>query len=123
MNEKRQFPRYKVSGLSEIRGQIDRRHEGSHVVTFGEGGCGFYEMNQASPLEPIRRVFCTFEMKNILPGAVEVQGTLVYAKPLDLNGRRVIFYGVEFLESHRAAIIPIVKKLEALKGEGKIESA
>jgi hypothetical protein len=121
--ENRKFPRFKVAHFDKIKAKLDKHYRLETIVTLGLGGCGFYGIEGEPGIIPPRRVFSIFQMEGALDHPIEIQGNLVYAKPLKLQGKEIIFYGVEFLEIHRGLIKPIVDKLEELSQKGIIEAA
>jgi len=121
MSDSRAFKRYNVSNLEELKGYIDRNRVQEKLVVFGEGGAGFYGTDTEFPLVPPRRLFTIFEIIVDEKKSIEVQANLKYAKPLTLGSRRVIFYGIEFIEAHRNLLLPIVQRIETLAAEGKVQ--
>ena len=121
--ESRKFPRFKVANFEKIRAKLDKHDQDHMIVTIGLGGCGFYGIEEEASLIPPRRVFSRFEMDEILDEPLEIQGNLVYAKAIRVADKQVIFYGIEFIEAHRALIKPLIDKLEELLKKGVIEAA
>ncbi len=120
MRDRRQFVRFKVTEVKELKANIDRYRKSEQIVTISEGGCGFYGFNDAWPLAPVKRVFCSFSLDGVIDEPVEIQANVVYIRPISVDGREVIYYGVEFLESQRGVVAPIISKLEEMNSEGKV---
>lgn len=119
----RRFPRFKVAHFNKIRAKLDKHDQDHMIVTLGLGGCGFYGVENEASLTPPRRVFSIFEMEETLEKPLEIQGNLVYAKPIVVANKAVVFYGIEFIEAHRALIKPVIEKLEKLSEQGIIQPA
>lgn len=122
-SEKRKFLRYNVANHPTLKGRIDKgRMSTEQLITLAVGGCGFYGLDETVALRAGKRVISIFEMTEVLPEPVEVQGNIVYATPISINGRNVIFYGVEFLDQFREYVQPLIQELEKQQkssGSGK----
>jgi len=129
MEDKRKYPRFKVSDFNQLHGRMTRwSQDDKKLVTFGLGGCGFFGVAADPTCQPIRRVFCTFQFETASPSGsspqtVEVQGNLIYLQTLTLDKREIYYYGIEFLDSHRPLVKPIVETLETLAKNGRIALA
>ncbi len=123
MTENRQFPRYRVDELESLHAKIDKNSEGERLIMIGLGGCGFYGFQESPFLRPVRRVNSIIQMDGVLTEPVEIQGRLLYAQDLEIEGKKVIFYGIEFIPPHRPLIEPIIHKLDELLKEGQIKTA
>jgi len=123
-DDRRKFPRFNVHRLNELKAKIDRHRTFEQVITLGIGGCGFYGTLESKHfLTPVKRVFSIFEFEGVTSQPVEIQGNLLYARDIQLNDEKIVFFGVEFIEAHQKLIEPIVQKLEALKEAGKVNLA
>ncbi|MDB5038645.1 MAG: hypothetical protein JWQ35_2173 [Bacteriovoracaceae bacterium] len=116
----REFRRFKVGHLENLKGFLEGINTPLQLVTFGGGGCGFYGSNRVPQLSPPKRVFCVFSMGT---EPIKVQGNLLYVREVETADRKIIFYGVEFIKPHRPHVEPLVSTLEKLKIEGLVEES
>jgi hypothetical protein len=119
----REFPRYKVVDLHELKGNIENVGFPLQLATFSRGGCGFYCVERIPMFSAPRRVFCTFTMAGIAKQPVRVQGNLVYCREVSAKSKTVMFYGIEFIKPHRPHIEKIAGELERLYDDGQIHKA
>ena len=115
----RRWPRYHVSQLPLLQGEFDRTVKDPKLVTLGYGGCGFYHIDPMIPLAPIRKVISSFRWGDEI-AVSDVQGKLIYARELEISGKKIFYYGVEFLDAFRDKVKDIVDKLELCAKEGSV---
>jgi hypothetical protein len=124
MEHEREFVRYKIGDPKILRGSLEHVSWPLQLVTFGNGGCGFFCLVKIPALVPPKRVHCSFALDRTgHAGLVRVQGNLIYVKEIVTDNRSVNLYGIEFIEPHRLVVKPIVSVLEQLKDQGVIHSA
>ena len=116
MLEKRKFPRYDVENYPQLQGTFASHRNHDRLHTIGLGGCGFYGLSTEPVLELKTELKCVFEWKEVLSSAIEVNGILVYAPRVEVKGKNLFYYGIEFLESERERLHPIISKLEEFAG-------
>jgi hypothetical protein len=90
------------------------------LVNIGEGGAGFYSTICHQRLKVGNRVFSQFRFEGVTTEPVDIQGRIAHITPVDLNGKVVTFYGVEFLTAHQSRIAPIIEALRSYAGAGKV---
>jgi len=112
--EKRAYPRYKVLGLTGFFGRITSPPRSWQVVTFAQGGCGFYGVDNEPSADLNQRIYCEFAWDKAGTDQIQVQGRLVSAVPVCVNEKDVVFYGIEFVPAHQELVVPIVKELERI---------
>lgn len=123
----RKFPRYRVYDFKALEIAIDCPFYGlDHVLNIGAGGCGFLgsalDERLNDRLKVGRKVRVTLRM--CLSGTsgegVEIQANILYALPIQMGGRVVFYYGLEFIPAHRRRVAEIVREIEELSQAGKI---
>jgi hypothetical protein len=110
--EKRAFPRYRVVEMDGFQGKISSPARDWTLVTFAQGGCGFYGIESSASADLHQRVYCEFAWNRVEQTGIQVQGRLVSAVELDINDKKVVYYGIEFVPAHQNLIEPLVKELE-----------
>lgn len=110
--EKRAYPRYRVEELEGFEGKIYSPPRDWRLVTFAQGGCGFYGIEEVSSADLHQRVYGKFVWNRLGSEEIEVQGRLVSAVEVNINNKKVIYYGIEFVPAHQSLIEPLVKELE-----------
>lgn len=114
--ERRAFLRYSVANYPKLTGSIDKNRKGTEqLVTFALGGCGFYGTEEVVSLRAGKRVTSVFNMEGVVSTPLEIQGNIIYATPVTIKDKKVIFYGIEFLEQFREQVRPIIDALEKEK--------
>lgn len=125
-HEQRRFPRFVVSNLPDLKCAVPTLEERLKLVTFGQGGCGFYcteseerlRLPEAPELERKRRFQLRFEYT--AKWNFDIQANLVYEHKVNINGQDVFYYGFEFIEAELPKIAPVVQTLEKLASSGEI---
>jgi hypothetical protein len=117
--------RYNVTNFDKIEAWIDRGRTEEKLMTISSEGCGFYGLTPDPHFRINRILTCSFKMKDE-PGQeatkpVDVPGNLLYIKTIETGEREAYLYGIEFLETHKTKIVPIIKILEELAAKGVIE--
>ncbi len=115
----RKHTRFRVADCRELVATIDPQFE-AVLVNVGEGGAGFYSTVCYQRLKVGNRVFSQFRLEGVTADPIDIQGRVAHITPVDLNGKVVTFYGVEFLTAHQTRIAPIIEALRSYAGSGKV---
>jgi hypothetical protein len=121
--ERRRHNRFNVAKLEPLKARIDKIRDKERLVTFSKGGCGFFGTDNSWPLSPTKRVFCSFLFEGVMEEPLVIQGNIIYMNAVNVDGKKVVYYGVQFLPSQQAIVDPIVKKLEELRLQGLVTFA
>jgi len=113
----RKHPRYNVAHFEGLEVQLNL-HCDEKLVSLGQGGCGFYTMKESEALMPPKRIYCRLRFEGLSDEPLEIQGNLLYCRPYEVAGKKVYYYGVEFLQAFQNRLDGMAKKLEELAGDG-----
>jgi len=118
--------------MVELQARIDENCPHEKIVTLSKEGCGFvgkeenhklYLSKEELSQEAKKRVFSTFKLEGIGTDEINIQGNLIYMQEVPLNGKKVYFYGVQFIDAHQALIEPILQHVAGLADQGKVKLA
>jgi len=128
--ERRKFPRYDISHVSDLVGntkveiiQKTTIRFDLALISMSIGGCGFYGPNhQDCPLKLGDRLTLEFAFKDKRCAPVEVRGDIVSITPRVHQGRLDRFYAIRFIESQRKSMNEILHEIDHLVQLGKAEA-
>lgn len=106
-----------------MKARIDRSSQLERILTLGAGGCGFVGFDRMWQKSDIKRVTSVFELSlSEKIGPITIQGTIVYIKPVKVDGRSLYYFGIQFMQDvHR--IQPVIDALEELTKTGEVTLA
>ena len=93
------------------------------MVTIGEGGCGFFaleEMDQ-DPLYPPKVLSIEIEFQGDEPICLE--GEVIYCRLIQMGNRLVRYYGVQFNQAALSQTKALAGQIERLAAEGRLAEA
>jgi hypothetical protein len=120
MSDRRRFPRYDVGGLVEFKGELGSGRKLSKLVMFGLGGCGFFSSPQEDLLKDKMPIDCLFTCEKATKAPALIKGKIAYSQLLTIEGKKKVFYGVEFDLGQDLKLNAFIRYLEELAKTGKI---
>lgn len=129
--DKRRYKRYNVSTFDKLQAKFKPTGFGERLISIGQGGCGLYTLEQpkphlippSDPHQMKKRVGLSLLMTPVLDNPVDIQGTLLNIVEKKIGGKKVFFYCVEFIQTHRELVKPIIETLEEKHQKGEIKLA
>lgn len=125
--QRRKFPRFRVTDLRRLTSKFGESSSEKTLVSFSLGGCGFYADTPDPIFQPPKQIVLKFELEPINSNnknqTYEIHGNLIYLQKMEIDGHEAFYYGVEFLESQRDLIRPIVEELQGLADDGSLEAS
>jgi hypothetical protein len=123
MREKRRFPRYDVSSLSQFSAKTAQGSIGEILVNLSEGGCGFW-----APAEDFRstqgqQVKLEMRVEGVSKESLNLEGSVAYVIPYPYEGQLGFMYGIKFSEESCSRVQGLVEYLKDLFDGGKIQIA
>ncbi|MDB5038242.1 MAG: hypothetical protein JWQ35_1770 [Bacteriovoracaceae bacterium] len=118
----RRYDRFCLTDIKGLKGRMNELGRKHSLISLSRGGCGFFSRTQnevvATTANPI--VNCEFKWSRFHSKPVNILGRLVYCVPKESNGKKVFYFGIEFLQPE--LILPLILKLEDLAARGKVST-
>jgi hypothetical protein len=116
-SESHKMASYNVSNWQVLAAQIDLGRSQERILTLSQGGCGFYGFEEKWPQKLPHKVSTTFTISDpsykILRPLV-LEGQIIQAKPIDLQGSPLFFYGIKFAAGEAGKLQPVIEILKNL---------
>ncbi|MGA0164025.1 MAG: PilZ domain-containing protein [Bdellovibrionota bacterium] len=123
MREKRRFPRYDVSNLSQFSAKTKQGPIGETLVNVSEGGCGFWAPAEDFRSSQGQQVEIELNAKGVIPEPLLLHGAVAYVIPYPYEGQLGFMYGIKFYDESCQKVLGLIEYLKELHNDGKARMA